>query len=87
MIGVDGALLAEAPVDDLPIAVEITIEATSTLPEFIGSAEATVEKLATQLGGRLAGTARTSTRLWMLIHLPNDENASQFAQVPLPAKA
>lgn len=87
MVGVDGDLLASAPLADLPIAVEITIEAPSTLPEFVGSAEATIEKFTARLGGRLAGTARTATRLWVLVHLPTDDHASRFAEVPLPAKA
>ena len=87
MVGVDGDLLSDAPLVDLPIAVEITIEAPSTLPEFVGSAEATIEKFTAQLGGRLAGTARTATRLWVLVHLPTDDHAARFTEVPLPAKA
>jgi hypothetical protein len=87
MVGVDGELLMAAPVAGLPLAVEITIEATSTLPEFIGSAEATIEKITEELGGRIAGTGRTSTRLWILVHLPDDEHAARYTQVPLPARA
>jgi len=87
MVGVDGDLLTEAPLTELPMAIEITIEAPSTLPEFIGSAEATIDKVTTQLRGRVAGTARTATRLWVLVHLPNDQHAERFTQVPLPAKA
>ena len=87
MVGVDGDLLEAAPLAALPIAVEITIEAPATLPEFIGSAEATIEEYTAQIGGRLAGTVRTATRLWVLVHLPDDERAERFTQVPLPAKA
>jgi hypothetical protein len=87
MIGVDGDLLAEAPDPALPLACEITIEAPSTLPEFIAATEAAVDTITDQIGGRVAGTSRTATRLWVLVHLPGDEHAARFTQVPLPAKA
>lgn len=87
MIGVDGDLLVDAPIATLPLACEITIDAPSTLPEFIGAAEVALEAITDQLGGRVAGTSRTATRLWTLVHLPSDEHASRFTQIPLPAKA
>jgi len=87
MIGVDGDLLDVAPIDTLPLAVEITIDAPSTLPEFIGPAEVALEAITDELGGCLAGTSRTATQLWTLVHLPNDEHASRFMQIPLPARA
>lgn len=87
MIGVDGELLTAAPLTGLPLACEITIDAPSTLPEFIGSAEVSLESVTHQLGGRIAATSRTATRLWTLVHLPSDEHASRFAQLPLPAGA
>jgi hypothetical protein len=87
MMGVDGELLVEAPLADLSIAVEITIEAVSTLPEFIGPAEAGIERIADDLAGRVAGTSRTATTLWTLVHVPSDEDAARFTQLPLPAKA
>jgi hypothetical protein len=87
MMGVDGDLLAEAPDPALPLACEITIEAPSTLPEFIAATEAAVDTITDQIGGRVAGTSRTATTLWALIHLPSDEHAERFTQVPLPAKA
>ena len=87
MMGVDGDLLGEAPLPELPIAVEITIEAPSTMPEFIGPAESAIERITDELGGRIAGTSRTATRLWALVALASDEHAARFTQVPLPAKA
>jgi hypothetical protein len=87
MMGVDGDLLVEAPLPELPIAVEVTIEAPSTLPEFVASAELAIERITDELGGRIAGTSRTATTLWTLVALASDEHAARFAQVPLPAKA
>lgn len=87
MMGVDGDLLAEAPDPALPLACEISIEAPSTLPEFVGGAEAAIDTITEQLGGRLVGTSRTATSLWVLVYLPDDDHAGRFTQVPLPAKA
>ncbi len=87
MMGVDGDLLVDAPLPELPIAVEVTIEAPSTLPEFIGSAESAIERITDELSGRIAGTSRTATTLWTLVALASDEHAARFTQVPLPAKA
>jgi hypothetical protein len=87
MIGVEGDLLTEAPDLALPLAVEITIDAPSTLPEFIARTEAAVDTITDQIGGRVVGTSRTATRLWALVHLPSDEHAARFTRVPLPAKA
>jgi hypothetical protein len=87
MMGVDGDLLDDAPLAELPLACEITIEAPSTQPEFIASTEAAVEAITAELGGRIAGTSRTATSLWVLVHLPSDEHAVGYTQVPLPAKA
>ena len=87
MMGVDGDLLDRAPDAALPLACEITIEAPSTLPEFIGATESAVDTITEQIGGRVAGTSRTATTLWALVYLPSDEHADRFTQVPLPAKA
>jgi hypothetical protein len=87
MVGVDGDLLADAPDPDLPLAVEITIDALSTRPEFIAAAETAVERITDEIGGRIAGTSRAATRFWALVHLPSDEHAARFTQIPLPAKA
>lgn len=87
MMGVDGDLLTAAPDPALPLACEITIEAPSTLPEFIAATEAGIEAITDQLGGRIAGTSRTVTTLWVLVHLPSDEHADRFTQVRLPVKA
>jgi hypothetical protein len=87
MVGCDGDLLGEAPDPLRPLACEITIEAPSTRPEFLAPTEAAVEKITDEIGGRIAGTSRTATRLWALVHLPSDEHAARFTQIPLPAKA
>jgi len=87
MMGVDGDLLTEAPDHALPLACEITIEAPSTLPEFVAPTEAAIDTITEEIGGRVAGTSRTATRLWILGYLPSDEHAGRFAQVPLPTNA
>ena len=87
MMGVDGDLLAEAPDHALPLACEVTIDAPSTLPEFIAATEAAMDTITEQIGGRVAGTSRTATGLWVLVYLPSDEHAGRFTQVPLPARA
>jgi regulator of RNase E activity RraB len=87
MIGVDADLFDEAPVADLPLAVEVTIEASSTLPEFIGSAEATMDAITQRARGRIVGTSRRATQLWVLVYLPGDESAAEYTQIPLPARA
>ncbi|MGA9276881.1 hypothetical protein, partial [Ilumatobacter sp.] len=68
MIGVDGELLDVASIAGLPLACEITIDAPSTMPEFIGPAEASIESITTRLGGRIVGTRRTATRLRTLVY-------------------
>jgi hypothetical protein len=87
MISVDGDLLADAPVHALPLACEVTIETPSTRPEFLAPTENVIERITEELGGRIAGTSRTATRLWVLVHLPTDEHAARFTLIPLPAKA
>ena len=39
LVGVDGDLLIEAPLERLPIAVEISVAATSALPESLPATE------------------------------------------------
>lgn len=87
MMGVDGDLLTEAPDVALPLACEITIDAPSTLPEFVAATEAAVNTITEEIGGRVAGTSRTDTSLWILSFLPSDEYAGRFTKVPLPARA
>jgi hypothetical protein len=87
MVGVDGDMLEAAPIAGLPIAVEVLIEAPSTLPGVLGRTESAIDAVTEQLGGRVAGTVRAETKLWTLIHLPTDEFASRFAEIPLPSGA
>ncbi len=87
MMGVDGDLLTEAPDVALPLACEITIDAPSPLPEFVAATEAAVNTITEEIGGRVAGTSRTDTSLWILSFLPSDEYAGRFTKVPLPARA
>ncbi|WP_051063219.1 ribonuclease E inhibitor RraB [Ilumatobacter nonamiensis] len=87
MIEIDGELLADAPVRELPMACEITIDAPSTLPEFLAPTQSVVQQLASDLAGRIAATGRTANRLSILTYLPDDEQAERFTRIPLPAKA
>lgn len=87
MIGIDGELLDGAPVPGLPLACEVTIDAPSTRPEFLAPAESALERLTAHVDGRIAATGRTSTRLVTLVYLADDEHASRYTEVPLPAKA
>lgn len=87
MIGVDGDLLVDGPVAALPLACEVTIETPSTRPEVLASTETVIERITEELGGRIVGTSRTATRLWVLVHLPGDEHAARFTLIPLPANA
>ena len=79
MIGVDGDLLDDAPLAELPLACEITVEAPSTLPEFMASTQAAIDSV--------VATGRKATVLWVLVYLPSDEHAVRYSQIPLPAKA
>ncbi len=87
VVGVDGDLLEAAPLSDLPIAVEVTIDAPSALPDALSEAEMALEQVVAATGGRLAGTIRSQTRLWNLVALPTDEQAHEFATLPLPEQA
>lgn len=87
MVGVEGDLLEEAPVASLPVAVELTIQATSTLPDALVRTESAIGVVAEQLGGCIAGTIRGATELWTLVYLPTDQHASRFAEIPLPSGA
>ena len=87
MVGIDGDLVAAAPLVDLPVACEITVEAPSASPDFLGPTEATIEAITAQSGGRIVATRRTLTRLSILVHLRDDGLASRFMHVPLPARA
>jgi hypothetical protein len=87
VVGVDGDLLGEAPVLRLPVAVELTIEAPSTLPDALVRTESAIDAVAEQLGGRIAGTIRGENKLWTLIHLPSDKYARRFSEIPLPTGA
>lgn len=87
VIGVDGDLLTDAPLADLPVAVEVTIDAPSALPDALAETEMALEQVVAATNGRLAGTIRSERRLWNLVALPTDEQAAQFASLPLPADA
>jgi len=85
MVGVDGDLLVEAPLARLPIAVEISVAATSTLPESLSATEQAIASATARLDGIIAGTVRTDRSLWTLVHLPTDDGARLLSDIPLPA--
>lgn len=84
MVGVEGDLLTEAPLDGFPIAVEISVAANSTLPESLSATEQAIASMTERLGGVIAGTVRSARSLWTLVHLPTDEEARQLSDIPLP---
>jgi hypothetical protein len=53
----------------------------------VSEAETAVDTITGALGGRVAGTVRAASRLWVLVHLPSDEHAARYTRIPLPAKA
>lgn len=85
LVGVDGDLLIEAPLERLPIAVEISVAATSTLPESLPATEQAIASTTDRLGGVIAGTVRRANSLWTLVHLATDDGARQFSDIALPA--
>ena len=87
VVGVDGELLEHAPVDALPIACEVTIDASSALPDALGETEMALEQVAAAVGGRIAATVRSETRLWTLMALASNERVAEFATIPLPSGA
>ncbi len=86
VVGVDGELLDDAPLSELPIAVEVTIDGPSALPDALSETEMTLEQVVAATRGRLAGTVRSSTRLWNLVALPSDEQVHEFGTLPLPER-
>jgi len=85
--GVDGDALADAPMADLPVACEITIEAQSAAPVALSSSEHDLERVTASLGGRIVATSRTRTSLATLAYLPTDNDASWYSKVSLPTGA
>jgi len=87
VVGVDGDLLAEAPLPEYPIACEVIVDAPSALPNALAETEMALEQVAAAVQGRLAATVRSEQRLWNLIALPSDDQAAEFGALPLPDKA
>lgn len=87
MVGVDADLLRDAPLAGLPVAVEITIRDASVHPEVTGEAEAGMKTVAQRCDGRIVGTVRSDSELWTLVHLPTDESAHRFLEIPSPRTA
>lgn len=85
IVGVDGDLLTSAPLAGLPIAVEISVAATSALPDSLSGTERAIASTTERLDGVVVGTVRRATSLWTLVHLPNDHGARQFSDILLPA--
>ncbi|MGB3733723.1 MAG: ribonuclease E inhibitor RraB [Ilumatobacter sp.] len=85
--GVDGELLTDAPLADLPVACEITIEAESAAPVALSSSEYDLERVTTTLVGRIVATSRTRTSLVTLAYLPSDDDADRYSKVSLPKGA
>lgn len=84
MVGVDGDLLDHAPVAGLATAVEVAVAAPSTRPDATAPTDAAIETTAARLGGRVVASIRSEAELWVLVHLPSPDGATDLAATPAP---
>ena len=87
LVALDHALLDEAPIASLPLACEITIGVSKTISKEMTETEGEIDSVVGQLGGRVAGHARSPAELWILLYLPSEHKADRLARVRLPGDA
>lgn len=88
IVSVDASLLDEAPIEALPVAVEVTIAVESSASGSTAEAEAGIEAIVQQqLAGRMVGRIQDRVEVWSLAYVPSDDRVDRLMSVPYPKHA